>query len=104
MPFRDAIGTSTLRRLVEQVTDEVMAELAAEHRKGRRLAIGTTRLETWKAVVWDVGRSPARAGRARRLIVDVMIAPAAVPGVVPAGADHRRGGRRSGPSCTWTAG
>lgn len=86
VPFRDAIGTSTpLRRLVESgLTDEVVAGLAAEHRKGRRLYIGTTRLETRKAVVWDVGAIATKGGPdARRLIVDVMIASAAVPGLFP---------------------
>jgi predicted acylesterase/phospholipase RssA len=86
VPFRDAIGTNApLRRLVDSgLTDEVMAELAAEHRKGRRLYVATTRLETRTTVVWDLGAIACRGGPdARKLILDVMIASAAVPGLFP---------------------
>ena len=95
IPFRDAVASSSgLRRLVESaVTDEVVAVIAVEHKKGRRLYIGTTQLDTRKTVVWDVGAIavPGRRGcasshlrRDGRLVFD--------PGRLPAGADRVREG------------
>jgi len=86
IPFRDAVASSSgLRRMVEAaVTDEIMAAVAAEHRKGRRLYVGTTQLNTKKAVVWDVGGIALQGGaEARRLVCDVMVASCAIPGVFP---------------------
>jgi predicted acylesterase/phospholipase RssA len=86
IPFRDAVASSSgLRRMVEAgLTDEVMAALAAEHKKGRRLYVGTTQLNTKKTVVWDVGGIAAQGGKdARRLICDVMVASCSIPGVFP---------------------
>ena len=86
VPFRDAAFTNApLRKLVDEaLTDAVVADLAAEHGKGRRLYIGTTRLETRSLVVWDVGAIASKGGPdARKLIGDVMLASAAVPGAFP---------------------
>jgi len=86
VPFRDSIATSApLRHLVEAgITDKVVTELAAEHGKGRRLYIATTNLQTRKPVVWDIGAIATGGGpEARRLIIDVLVASAAVPGVFP---------------------
>jgi len=45
-----------LRRLVEQyMNPQTMAEIAHEHRKGRRLYIITTNLDTQRGVIWDMG-------------------------------------------------
>jgi hypothetical protein len=38
------------------VTEQMMDEVAAEHRKGRRLYVGTTNLDNGVATVWDMGR------------------------------------------------
>jgi predicted acylesterase/phospholipase RssA len=86
IPFRDAVANNApLRRMVEAtLSDDVLAEIAAEHRKGRRLYIGTTVLETRRPVVWDVGAIAARGGPdARRQICDIMIASCSIPGVFP---------------------
>ena len=86
VPFRDAAFTNApLRKLVEGgLTDEVVVELAAEHAKGRRLYIGTTRLDTRSTVVWDIGAIAEKGGPdARKLIADVMVASAAIPGAFP---------------------
>lgn len=86
VPFRDAAFTNApLRRLVESgLTDEVIKELAVEHARGRRLYIGTTRLETRTTVVWDIGAIATTGGAdARKLVTDIMVASAAVPGAFP---------------------
>jgi predicted acylesterase/phospholipase RssA len=86
IPFRDAVASSApLRRMVEAaVTDEVMAAIAAEHNRGRRLYIGTTQLDTRKKVVWDLGAIAAAGGKdARKIICDVLVASCSIPGVFP---------------------
>ena len=45
-----------LRNVIEQyVTEEVRQKIAAEHRKGRRLFVQTTNLDSQRAVAWDMG-------------------------------------------------
>ena len=86
IPFRDAFASSApLRKTVESgLTPEVIAGIAIEHRKGRRLYIATTQLDTSKTVVWDIGAIALHGGpNARRLICDLMIASSSVPGVLP---------------------
>ena len=37
------------------VDDRMLADIAAEHKKGRRLLIGTTNLDAQRLVIWDMG-------------------------------------------------
>ena len=66
------------------IDDEMVLRLAAEHAKGRRLWVGTTNLDAQRPVIWDIGEI-ASGGRAdaRRLIRDVLLASAAIPGAFP---------------------
>ena len=72
-----------LERMIETiVTEQMMDEVAAEHRKGRRLYVGATNLDNGVATVWDMGRiasstEPNRVQLYRR----VLAASAAIPGV-----------------------
>ncbi|WP_083635793.1 patatin-like phospholipase family protein [Rhizobium gallicum] len=75
-----------LRRMVEKyLTREVLLKIAAEYRKGRRLFVLTTNLDSQRAVIWNMG-AIASSGRADalRLFQDVIIASASIPGVYPA--------------------
>ncbi len=93
IPFRDSIATTApLREIVTAcMTDEIVLKIAAEHRKGRRLYLGTTNLDTRRFVTWDVGAIACRAESKDRadlkavgkLIVDIMIASCSLPGVFP---------------------
>jgi hypothetical protein len=66
------------------VTSRMLADIAAEHRKGRRLLVATTDLDTEQLVVWDMGAIAAHGGAAaRRLFVQVLVASASVPVVFP---------------------
>lgn len=67
------------------VTRALLAQIAAEHRKGRRLFVLTTDLDTQRAVVWNMG-AIADSGRpeALKLFQDVLIASASIPGIFPA--------------------
>ncbi|MBY0460968.1 MAG: patatin-like phospholipase family protein, partial [Gemmataceae bacterium] len=86
LPFSDAFATTEpLRGLIEQnVTPDLMARIADQHRAGRRLYVGTTDLRTRRAVVWDMGAIAGRpAPEGVNLFRDVLLASAAVPGVFP---------------------
>ncbi len=66
------------------LTEELIVELASEHRKGRRLYVGTTELESKRFVVWDLGAIACREGYAgKELLTRVLLASAAIPGFFP---------------------
>ncbi len=76
---------SPLRKKIDSViTSELMAKIAAENAKGRRLYVGTTNLDTKRLVVWDIGAIAAKGtAESRALIVNVILASAAIPGFFP---------------------
>ncbi|WP_020471130.1 patatin-like phospholipase family protein [Zavarzinella formosa] len=75
-PMRDKIAETT--------TPEVIAKVAAEHRKGRRLYIGTTDLDARRPVIWDMGAIACDDTEgARDLFRMVMLASASIPGFFP---------------------
>ena len=77
--------TAPLRALITEYVDEEMVQaIAAEHRNGRILMIGTTDLDAARPVMWDIGLI-ANSGSpgARNLIQDVMLASASIPGAFP---------------------
>jgi hypothetical protein len=67
------------------MTWSFLTRIAAEHRKGRRLLVLTTDLDTQRAVVWNMGEIAA-SGRMDSLSLfrDVLIASASIPGIFPA--------------------
>lgn len=84
--FGASLGdTAPLRKiLTEEINDAFVAELAKEARKGRMLQIGTTNLDAQRPVVWDITKI-ALSGRsdAPKLIRDIMLASASIPGAFP---------------------
>ena len=74
-----------LDALVEAFVDHEMLEgIAVEHRKGRRLLIATTNLDSQRAVVWDMGEIALRGGdEALRLFRTLLVASSSVPGILP---------------------
>jgi hypothetical protein len=94
----DAIyNTDPLRDLIAQHVDEkVMTAIAAEHRKGRMLFIGTTNIDAARPVMWNIGRI-ADSGQpgALDLIQDIMLASASIPfAFPPVVIDVEAGGKR----------
>ena len=75
-----------LRQMVERyITPVILEQVAAEHRKGRRLLVLTTNLDTQRAVVWNMGAiANSRRPDALKLFQDIVIASASIPGVYPA--------------------
>lgn len=78
--------TTPLRHLVERyATEQLLDEIAAEHRKGRRLLVQTTNLDAERPVIWDMGSIAASGQPGRqKLFVDILLASAAIPAVFPA--------------------
>lgn len=74
-----------LRELVESNVDEaLLAEVAAEHAKGRLLLVATTDLDAQRGVIWNMGAIAERGGpEALALFRDVLIASASIPGAFP---------------------
>ena len=73
--LRDGFGSRALSRCggssSRHINDEVIAELAAQYRRGRFLFIGTTNLDAARPVTWNVTRIAASGSpRARTLIHD----------------------------------
>ncbi|WP_051249794.1 patatin-like phospholipase family protein [Maridesulfovibrio zosterae] len=90
-PYASAISgdsiysTRPLREALKKyVSDELIVKIAAEHRNGRRLFIGTTNLDAMRPVYWDIGEiAQYKTKEAYQLIRDVILASASVPVAFP---------------------
>lgn len=75
-PLRNKIAGFVNRRMVQR--------FAEEYGKGRILLILTTNLDQGRAVIWNIGAIAASGHpRSRELIVNILLASAAIPGVFP---------------------
>lgn len=84
------LDTWPLKKLIEKnVTPQLLGEIAAEHRKGRRLFVVTTNLDAGRPVVWNMGAIAERGGdkafadKALRLFRDILLASSSIPGFFP---------------------
>jgi hypothetical protein len=74
-----------LRKMLDKyITDDVIAEVAKEYGKGRRLLVGTSNLDADRPVIWNMG-AIASSGRPDRgkLFREVILASTSIPGVFP---------------------
>ena len=75
-PLKDTIA--------KQVTPALLEDVAAEHRRGRRLFIATFDLDAERPVIWNMGAIAAHGGPdALALFRTVLLASTAVPGAFP---------------------
>ncbi len=84
--WRESVAdTWPLARLLDTYVDEaLLAAVAAENQKGRRLIIGTTQLDAQRLVLWDMGAIASSGHReAIKLFRKVMLASASIPGAFP---------------------
>jgi Patatin-like phospholipase len=82
----DALADSApLRaRIASFVDNRMVQRIAEEYAKGRLLLILTTNLDQGRSVIWDIGAiATSNQPGARQLIVDVLLASAAIPGLFP---------------------
>jgi len=80
-----AVDTTPLKKIIASYVDaNLIAAIAAEHRKGRRLFIGTTNLDAGRPVMWNIGAiANSSDPRAADLIHQVLLASASIPGAFP---------------------
>jgi hypothetical protein len=79
------IDASGLEKLLEHyVNSDLLAEVAREHLRGRRLLVATTNVEAERQVIWNLG-AIAASNSADRLYLfrRILLASAAIPGVLP---------------------
>ena len=84
--YSESLGDSKpLADLIAKYIDEAMlAAIAREHRRGKRLYIGTTHMDTQRFVAWNMGAIAIRATpEALKLFRSVVLASASVPGLFP---------------------
>jgi hypothetical protein len=68
--------------MARYVDSKLLAAVAQEHARGRRLLIGTTNLDAQRPVIWDMGRiASSKNPGALELFRNVLLASAAIPGV-----------------------
>lgn len=76
-----AASTEPLAELLERLVDDQMIQaIAAEHKKGRRLLVGTTQLDAQRLVIWNMGAIAASGHPdAPKLFRQVLRASASIP-------------------------
>lgn len=74
-----------LKRLIEKYADkQLLAKIAAEYKKGRRLYIGTTNLDAQRLVIWDMGKIASIGDdKALGLFRKIILASASIPVAFP---------------------
>ena len=66
--------------VARDIDDAMLAAIASEDAKGRRLLVVTTNLDAQRAVIWDIGAIAASGGpKAYKLCRDVLAASASLP-------------------------
>ncbi len=78
-------SSDPLKQLIASIVDDRFLEhVAAQHRRGRRLYVGTTNLETRKLVTWDMGAIASRGGpECAEQFRSILLASCSVPGMMP---------------------
>ncbi len=84
-PLPSLASNAPLVKLVNEIVDEEMLrKIAAEHRKGRRLLIGTTQFDAQRMVIWNMGEIAAsRSPQALTLFRKILLASSALPASFP---------------------
>lgn len=79
------LSAQSLDRLIEPfVTQDMLAAIAVEHRRGRRLLVATTDLDRQSPAIWDMGEIAAHGGaEAVDMFRLVLAASASMPGLFP---------------------
>ena len=79
-----AVDTKPLADLIARYVDaKFLGAIAREYRQGRVLLIGTTNIDAKRPVVWNMGEiALSRDPRALQLFRDVLLASAAIPGLM----------------------
>jgi predicted acylesterase/phospholipase RssA len=70
--------------IAKRVTPELLSDVAAEHRRGRRLLVLTSSLDAERPTAWNMGAIAAKGGdKALKLFRDILLAAGSIPGAFP---------------------
>lgn len=70
--------------VAKYVDDKLLAAIAAEHAKGRRIYVATTNLDAEQPVIWDMGAIASSKNPERlKLFRKILVASASIPAVFP---------------------
>lgn len=86
MLFAESLtDTAPLREMVASfIDDKVLADIAVEHTKGRRLLVASTNLDAEEPVIWDLGAIASSKSKDKlNLFRSILVASAAIPAVFP---------------------
>lgn len=78
------------KKIAEILSRDLLGKIAAEHKRGRRLLVGTVNLDAQKFVIWDMGAIAERGDI--ELFRKVIIASAAIPVIFPPSIFHVEAG------------
>lgn len=77
-------NASIQRAITTIITPEIVEKIAAAHKTGRRLLVGTTNLDAERPIIWDIGAiATSDIPEKIDLIRKILLASAALPGVYP---------------------
>lgn len=78
-------SSKPIARAIETIiTSETLVEIGKQHKKGRRLLIGTTNLDVERPVIWDIGAiAVSNVPNKVELVRQIILASAALPGIFP---------------------
>ena len=79
-----ADNTKLSQRVDDVLTPQLLKELEEEHRKGRRLYVGTTAAESKRFVIWDIGAIACKGRPQDKLLIkQILLGSSAIPGFFP---------------------
>ncbi|MHA6767778.1 patatin-like phospholipase family protein [Sphingobium ummariense] len=80
-----AASTRPLERLIAaRISDAMIDAVAQEHRRGRRLFVGTANLDAQRTVIWDMGAIAASRAASRYVLFrKVLLASSSIPALFP---------------------
>lgn len=74
------------KTISKTVNKDILEKIAFEHRRGRRLFVGTADLDSQRFVIWDMGAIACRGDK--ELFCKVIVASAAIPIIFPPSIFH----------------
>ena len=84
--FGDSVSSSAplAKKINELVDEDLMVRIAQEHRKGRRLYVGTTDFDAQGFVIWDMGALASKGGLdSLKMFRKIILASCSFPAMVP---------------------
>jgi hypothetical protein len=79
------LDTWPLKQMIDkQVNAQLLAAIAAEHQRGRRLFVVTTNLDAERYTLWNMGAIASRGDEAAvKLFRNILLASTSIPGLFP---------------------